>query len=147
MPSRRCLPHRTKEWYGNISLTIHPTTIFSHSNTQRTSEDWCRILLECCISSHIWQAQIILMWRNNTEVLQHRETNDNPSQCIWLGTKSHTHSGWWSSHLHIHPKHSHPLSSAMQTMEGNYSPVSLVQNISKQMFLVDISWLRVITNY
>ena len=26
-------------WNGNISLTIHPTTIFSHSNTQMTSED------------------------------------------------------------------------------------------------------------
>ena len=26
-------------WNGNIFLTIHPTTIFSHSNTQMTSEE------------------------------------------------------------------------------------------------------------
>ena len=40
-------------WNGHISLTIHPATIFSHSNTQRTSEDRCRIQLECYILSHI----------------------------------------------------------------------------------------------
>ena len=27
-------------WNGNISLTIHPTTIFSHSNTQRTDVEY-----------------------------------------------------------------------------------------------------------
>ena len=46
-------------WNGNISLTILPITIFSHSNTQRTSEDQCWIQLEHYISSHIWQTQII----------------------------------------------------------------------------------------
>ena len=40
-------------WNGNISLTVHPATIFSHSNTQRTAEDRCRIQLECHISSRI----------------------------------------------------------------------------------------------
>ena len=83
-------------WNGNISLTIHPTTIFSHSNTQRTSEDWCRIQLEHYISSPIWQTKIIGMWGHNTEVLQHKETSNNPSRCIWQGTRSHTHPGWWS---------------------------------------------------
>ena len=55
-------------WNGNISLTIHSTAIFSHSNTQRTAEDWCQILLECYISSHIWQAQIIGMWGGTSTV-------------------------------------------------------------------------------
>ena len=32
-----------------------------------------------------------------------------------------------------------PQSSAMQTMRGNYSPVSSVQNVSGHMFLVDTS--------
>ena len=32
------------------------------------------------------------------------------------------------------PKRSHPQSSAMQTMRGNYSPVSSVQNVSGHMF-------------
>ena len=34
-----------------------------------------------------------------------------------------------------------------QTMRGNYSPASLVQNISGHMFLVDTSRLRVTTNH
>ena len=94
-------------WNGNISLTIYPTTIFSHSNTQRTSEDWYRIQLECYISSGIWQAQIIGMWGYNTEVLQHEETSDNPSWCIRQGTRGHTHPGWWSSCFHIQSTHTH----------------------------------------
>ena len=92
-------------WNGNISFTIHPSTIFSHSNTQRTSGDWCRIQLECYVSSHIWQAQIIGMWGHNTKVLQHEETSDNPSWCIQQGTRSHTHPGWQSSHLCIQSAH------------------------------------------
>ena len=111
-PSRRCLPHRTKgvseiPWNSNISLIIHPATIFSHSNTQRTSEDRCRIQLECHISSRIWQAQVIGMWGHNTEVLQHEETSNNPSWCVWQETRSRTHPGWWSSHLHIQSTHTH----------------------------------------
>ena len=113
VPSRRCLPpteqRRASElpWNGNISVTIPPTTIFSHSNTQRTSEDQYRILLEHYISSCIWQAQIIGMWGHNAEELQHKETSDNPSQCIQQGTRSHTHPGWWSSRLHIQSTHTH----------------------------------------
>ena len=49
--------------------------------------------------------------------------------------------------LPLLPKHSHPQSSAMQTMRGNYSPASLVQSISGHMFLVDTSQLRVTTNH
>ena len=45
------------------------------------------------------------------------------------------------------PKHSHPQSSAIQTMRGNYSPASSVQNISGHMFLVDTSWSRVTTSH
>ena len=81
-------------WNGNIPLTIHLTTIFSPSNTQKTPEDQCRIQLECYISSHIWQAQIIGMWGHNTEVLQHEETSKSPSHLIQQGTRSRTHPGW-----------------------------------------------------
>ena len=99
VPSRKCMTHRKMRasallWNGNISLTIHPTTIFSQRNTQRTAEDWCGILLEHHISSDIWQTQIIGMWGHNNEVLQHKETTDNPSECIWQGTRSCTHPGW-----------------------------------------------------
>ena len=66
-------------WDGNISFTIHPATIFSHSNTQCTTEDWCGILLKCHISSCIWQTHIIGIWGHNSEVLQHEVTSDNPS--------------------------------------------------------------------
>ena len=38
-----------------------------------------------------------------------------------------------------HPKHSHPWSSALQTMKGNYFPVSSMQHVSRHMFLVDTS--------
>ena len=109
-------PQRASElpWNGNISLTIHSTTIFSHSNTQRTSEDRCRIQLECYISSYIWQAQIIYMWGHNTEVLQHEETSDNASQCIQQGTRSHTHLGWWSSCLHIQSAHTYRVAVCQQ---------------------------------
>ena len=46
----------------------------------------------------------------------------------------------------LHLKCSHLQNSAMQTMRGNYSPVSLVQNISGHIFLVDTSQSRVTTN-
>ena len=38
-----------------------------------------------------------------------------------------------------------PESSTMQTMVGNYSYVSLMQNGSRQIFLVDTSQLKAIT--
>ena len=41
----------------------------------------------------------------------------------------------------------HPWSSAMQTMRGNFLPVSSVQNVSGHMFLEDTSQSRVITNH
>ena len=104
-------------WNGNISLTIHPATIFSHSNNQRTSEDQCRIQLEHYTSSHIWQAQVIGMWGHNTEVLQHKETSDNPSRCIWQGTRSHTHPWWWSSCLCIQGAHTHRVALCKQWEE------------------------------
>ena len=40
-------------WNGNISLTIHPATIFSYSNSQRTSEDWCRTVGMLHIKLHL----------------------------------------------------------------------------------------------
>ena len=38
-------------------------------------------------------------------------------------------------------------SNAMQTVRGNYSPASSEQNVSRHMFLVDTSQLRVTTTY
>ena len=122
-------------WNGNISLTIHPTTIFSHKNTQRTSEDQCRIQLECYISSCIWQAQIIGMWGHNT-IQVDASKKGLGAALIYDDVQSPSH-----------PKHSHLQSCTMQTMRGNYSPASSVQNVSRHMFLVDTSRLKVITNY
>ena len=90
---------------GNIHLTIHPVTIFSHSRTQKTFEEWCGILLECHTSSGIWHIQIIGMWGHNTEVLQHDKTKNNPCWCIWQGISNYTHPGWWCSCLHFQSTH------------------------------------------
>ena len=124
-------------WNGNISLTIHPTTIFSHSNT--------RGLLKTDVE-YSWNTTYQVAFDKLKSLVCEDTTlryfNTKKPETIQvdasgkgLGATLIQDDG--QSPLFL--KCSHPQSSTMQTMRENYSPVSSVQNISGHMFLVDTS--------
>ena len=69
-----------QSFLGMVTYLSPFITPFSHSNTQRTAED-------------SWNATYQVAFANHNDILHHEETSDNPSRCIWHGTRSHTHPG------------------------------------------------------
>ena len=148
VPSMRCLSHRTKESFCGMVTYLSPfiPQLFPHTATLRgllminAEYSWNTTYQNAFdkLKLLVCEDKILKYFNIKKPVTIQVDASNNGLRAALIQD---------DGPVTFASKALTPLSSAMQIMRGNYSPVSLMQNISGHMFLVDTSQLKVTTNH